>query len=106
MVRTADLRAVWNMTHETSAKLGAQILLDRRMFEQVCSPGADVEAVWYRTSMLWMLSTVLPKFEVTDAAFEIAATFPMKKMKVGVVYNEPTFDLQEFMKQVAGAGKT
>jgi hypothetical protein len=103
-VDPADLRAVWKMMRDTGHKLGPQTSIDYRSFERVCSPGANVQAVWYRASMLAMLSKALPGFEPKDASFEIAASFPMKKMEVGVVYNEPPFNLQEFMKRVAEAG--
>jgi CspA family cold shock protein len=38
--------------------------------------------------------------ELDDVVFQVAATFPMKKMQVGVVHRGLPFDVQEFVKQV------
>ena len=35
-----------------------------------------------------------------DAVFDVAATIPMSRMQRGVVYKEPPFDIEEFIKQV------
>jgi hypothetical protein len=37
----------------------------------------------------------------TEKVAALAATFPMKKMKVCVVHEGPPFDLQEFLRQLA-----
>lgn len=39
--------------------------------------------------------------QLDDAVFEVAATFPMHKMKTGVVREGPPFDVEEFVKQIA-----
>jgi len=70
---------------------------------------ADVMSVWYRAGMLWALKQVQPDLlaqwthngELGDVVFQVAATFPMKKIQVGVVYDGPPFEVQEFVKQVA-----
>jgi hypothetical protein len=38
--------------------------------------------------------------EFDDAVFQIAATFPMKKLGVGVVHDELPFDVREFLKRL------
>ncbi len=108
-VNPDDLRNVWKMTREVQARSAGQgVVLDGRMYKSVCSPEANVMAVWYRASMLGMLQ-MLPESPLTpwtydgelDAAvFQVAARFPMKKMEVGVVQQGPPFDVQEFVKQV------
>jgi hypothetical protein len=58
--------------------------------------------------MLWMLKT-LPESplaqwthdgEFDDAVFIVAAAFPMKKLRTGVVYDVPPFDVEEFVKRI------
>jgi hypothetical protein len=87
---------------------GQGSIIDDRMYKEVCSSGADVQAVWYRTSILGLLQ-ILPDSPLTpwthdgeldDAVFHVAATFPMKKMEVGVVHQGPPFDVQEFVRQI------
>ncbi len=43
--------------------------------------------------------------ELDDAVFQVAATFPLKKMEVGVVHEGPPFDVEEFFKQVGARAK-
>jgi hypothetical protein len=113
-VDPADLKAVWALMRDVKA--GQSVGIDSRAYENACSPGADVDAVWYRASMLGLLQ-MLPQIspqmfpesrltpwthdgEFDDAVIQVAATFPMKNMEVGVVHNEPPFDVEEFLKQV------
>ena len=50
-VDPADLKAVRALTRGVQAAAAMDIELYRR----ACGPGADVEAVWYRASMLGLL---------------------------------------------------
>lgn len=38
--------------------------------------------------------------ELDDAVFQVAATFPMKNMEVGVVHDGLPFDVEGFLKQI------
>ncbi len=79
------------------------------LFEQVCSPGADVFSVFYRSAMLQLmgglnlLSPWLHDGVLDKAVIRVAATFPMEKMDVGVVRSSLPFDLEEFVKQIKAA---
>jgi hypothetical protein len=42
--------------------------------------------------------------DLDDAVFEVAATFPMKKMQAGIVHDGPPFEVDEFVKRI-GAQK-
>lgn len=108
-VNPVDLRNVWGMLRDSQARAGGQQgSIDSTAFERVCSPGADVMAVWYRASMLgvlqmWPESPLTPwthNGELDDAVFQVAATFPMKNMVVGFVHDDLPFDVQEFLKQI------
>jgi hypothetical protein len=79
--------------------------------QSVCSPGANATAVWYRLKMLGLcehmgllsLSSFQRNGELDDAVFKVAATFPMKMIEMGVTYEGPPFDFQEFVKRLEQA---
>lgn len=99
-----DLRKVWAIFPAG----GEHSSIDIRSFQHVCSPGADVMAVWFRASMLAMMTKMMPELlarwthdgEFDDAVFQVAATFPMEKMKTGVVRQGPPLDVEEFVRQI------
>jgi hypothetical protein len=116
-VAPADLKAVRAMTRDVQvATRGQAGMMDIELYRRACSPGADVGAVWYRASMLGllqMLPQVSPEMfpespltpwmhdgELDDAVIQVAATFPMKNMGVGVVNEGLPFDVEEFVKQI------
>jgi hypothetical protein len=107
-VEPADLRSVWTMQSEIQAlRPGEQIMISAESYKQACGPEADVRAVYERVSYLWMLrevgalATWVHDGVPDDAVFHVAATIPMSSsMQVGVVYNKPPFDVEEFIKQV------
>jgi hypothetical protein len=109
-VNPGDLRNIWAMMRHMKAHTteGQHPALDAKAYENVCSPGANVAVVWYRASMLGVMQ-LLPEAplgpwlhdgEFDDAVFQIAATFPMKKLGVGVVHDELPFDVREFLKRL------
>src|ERR1700719_906877 len=111
-VDPADLKAVCGFMRNMKVRAGQHTAISSSLYESVCSPGADVDAVWYRASMLGlleMLPQMFPESPLTpwthnglldDAVFQVAATFPMKNMEVGVVHDGPPFDVEEFLKQI------
>ena len=109
-VNSDDLRNVWKMMRDLQARAPAcqSGSFSSGLYENACSPGANVVAVWYRASILEVLQMVpgnplMPWThgdELDDAVFQIAATFPMKKLPVGLVKNALPFDVQELVKQI------
>src|SRR5258708_9787366 len=108
-VNPDDLRNVWTMMRDLEAHTlaGQSGSISSGLYESACSPGANVLAVWYRASILGVLQT-LPGNPLTpgshegdldDAVFQMAATFPMKKLPVGLVKNGLPVDGQELVKQ-------
>jgi hypothetical protein len=77
--------------------------------ESVCSPESNAIAIWYRLKMLalcdyaGMFSPYKRDGGFTDAVFQVAASFPMKRMEMDVTYDGPPFDVGEFVKQVERA---
>lgn len=107
-VDPADLRRVWETLRENQARTpGHGIGISIDFYERACSPRANVEAVWFRTSMLGMLDMLgmlspwIHEGVVADAVFNVAATFPMEGMAIGVPRQGLPFDVQEFFSQVA-----
>jgi hypothetical protein len=100
----ADMRKVWefHLSQPSNHATGRGVL------EQLC-PGADVRVVSHRTKMLQMLKASgsltpwLHEGRLDDAVFTIAATFPMKGMQLGTVYEEFPMDVPEFLRQVEKA---
>lgn len=90
--------------HEFQAQTkGTCAMVDARVYQQLCSSGANVEAAWLRALMLSTLDKIMPGWmenHDTDAVIKIAAHFPMKTMKVGVVYDQLPFNLQEFLNRI------
>jgi hypothetical protein len=109
-VNPDDLRKVWTMMRDLEARAlaGQGASISSVLVESACGPGANVLAVWYRASILGVLQTLPGKpltpwshgGELDDAVFQIAATFPMKKLPVGLVKNGPPFDVQELVRQI------
>jgi hypothetical protein len=106
-VEPADLRSMWTMQSGFQAlHPGQQIMISAESYKQACGPEADVRAIFERVSYLWMLrevgvlATCVHDGVPDDAVFHVAATIPMSRMQVGVVYSKPPFDVEEFIKQV------
>jgi hypothetical protein len=106
-VEPADLRSMWSMQNGVQAlHPGEQIMISAESYKQACGPEAGVRAVYERVSHLWMLQEVgvLPAWlhdgVPDDAVFHVAATIPMSRLQIGVVYKKPPFDVGEFIKQV------
>jgi hypothetical protein len=107
-VNPADLKNLRTLMRDVQAQAGGQCVIDTRIFDRVCSPSADVQAVWYRVSMLGMMKEIMPELlarwmhdgQPDDAVFQVAATFPMEKLRAGVVREGPPFDVEEFVRQI------
>jgi len=102
----ADLRLVWTEmhAHQAHTKEDAAASIDLRSLQRLLSPGTNVKTAWTRTMMLQILNHVSPGWMERvdiDKVFEVAARFPMRVMQTGVEYDQPPFDVREFMKQIA-----
>jgi hypothetical protein len=79
-------------------------------YKRLCSPGANVGAVWYRLSILEMLrhiseitGTSLPwprEGKPGDAVFKALATVPMTGLPPGVVRKVAPFDPDELIRLI------
>lgn len=73
------------------------------LYQRVCSPGADVRAVWYRLSRLEMLEHFLKVAyaggQWSDAAFKAAAKMDLRWSQLGVPLNDSPFSVTGFLVQ-------
>jgi hypothetical protein len=93
-VKASDLKAMWKLGRDSEAQAMAhnpemkrgQIAIGGGMMQLVCSPDADVNAVWWRGARLGMLMMRCGKRDVQppDILFTIFAKVPMKWWEVGV----------------------
>jgi hypothetical protein len=106
-VAVADLKSVWSSCRDMGAR-GKQFAVNVELMRDACSAGADVGAVWYRCAMLEMLG-MLPRDldvpwraneELPDAAFKVAATIPMKWIRIGIPESVLPFDVAAFLQRV------
>jgi len=107
-VEPSDLKSVWKIAEEIREHSGSNkhSAIDVRTYAEVCSPGANVMAVWYRASMFGvlvqsagLLAPELPD-DAKDVVFNVAARFPFKFIEPGVVHDGLPVDVQAFVKQV------
>jgi hypothetical protein len=107
-VKPDDLKNVWRLFGDMKARNAGAA--GDGVYKSFCSPGADALSVWNRTSMLALTIKMRPDLlapwirdgQPDDAVFEVAATFPMEKMRTGIVREGLPFDVEEFVKRIGG----
>ncbi|HET8826668.1 MAG TPA: hypothetical protein VFM77_16125 [Terriglobales bacterium] len=105
-----DLKATWEFQQELQAQHpGEQVGMGASLAQSICKPGADIQAVGYRSSMIWMITRIVPEQiapflnngQPTDAVFRAAAKVRLEWMGVGIVRQDPPFDVNEFLRLCA-----
>jgi hypothetical protein len=105
-VKPAELKGLWRIVNlfQTVRPSGS---LASATLERACRAGADAEAIWFRATMLSMMPGMLAPWthndELDEAVFQIAATFPMRKVNIDVAQKGPPFDVKEFLKAIEAA---
>jgi len=106
-VNPEDIKAIWQAQQELQARHpGQQVATGRGWGEQHCTPGANIEAVGYRTTLIWMMTQFAPEQiapfmkdgQPTDGVFRAAAKVPMEWMGAGIVRQGPPFNPDEFVR--------
>lgn len=111
VVDPVDLKSVWAMqTDSQTLARGEQFAICVDLYKRVCSPGADVYAVFTRVSILRMLKSMsdsgglispwLHHGKPDDAVFKVVATFPMVRMQPGVRQGGLPLDVEELIRQI------
>jgi len=104
-----DVKTVWQIGRDVEVNHpGKQVAVavGVSIMKQACKPGADIEAVSYRASFAWLISRVAPEHlarftregQPDDTVFRAAAKVPAVWMGVGIVWQGPPFDLNEFLR--------
>jgi len=103
-----DLRAIWQETRDLQAKhAGQNVAVGFDFLEAICKPGANAQAVWYRSAMIWVLNQAAQdQFApwvrhglLSDPVFRTMATIPMEW--VGFTEREGLpFDAEEFFRRL------
>ena len=56
-VEPEDLKTIWQMARDLQARrTGQNVGIGFEVMKAVCKPGANAQAVWYRSSMIWVLN--------------------------------------------------
>lgn len=108
-VDPADLERIWSFSQTAETKATGIALL-----QHLCSPGANVQAVGYRSMMLWLLQSTAPdvlarwwhgdRFDAT--VFAVMARIKVEWMEVGIIRNDLPFNVDEFVAQIQSEMKT
>ena len=105
-VDSEDLKATWEFHQEVQAEHpGEQVGIAAGLAQSICTPGADIQAVGYRSSMIWIMTRIAPEQiapflndgQPTDAVFRAAAKVRLEWLGVGIVRQGPPFDVNEFL---------
>ena len=95
-----DLKIVLQITKDVQAR-NPRAAIGAEIFQQACKPGADVEAVTYRSWLIGLANQFAPghleRF-ADDALCHAAAKVPAQWMGVGIVRNGLPFDVNEFLR--------
>jgi hypothetical protein len=113
-----DLKATWEFHQKLQGEHpGEQVATGVGVAQAICKPGADIRAVGYRSTTIWIMSRFAPEQiapfmkdgQPTDAVFRAAAKVPLEWMGAGIVRQGPPFDVKEFLRLCAcetGDGNT
>lgn len=103
-----DLKTVWQETRDLQARHpGQNVAIGLEAMKAKCKPGANLEAVVYRSWMIWMLSqfaqeqwaTWVKDEQVSAAVFQVMATIPMEWLGHTVREGLP-FDVEELFRRL------
>ena len=108
-IDVADLRSLWSIYRDMEVRnIGALGSIGIRIVRDACSPGADIGAVLYRSSILTILEIypgdLLARWkrsgEFDEVVFRVAATIPMKWVEGGVPQSHLPFDVDAFIQEL------
>jgi len=103
-----DLKTIWQMARDLQARhTGQNVAIGFEVMKAVCKPGANAQAVWYRSSMIWVLNQFAQEQlapwvkdgELSDAVFRTMATIPMEWVGHTELEGLP-FDIERFFREL------
>jgi len=104
VVDVADMKVMWAHGQKLKAQHPGGVAVEVGIWKQLCSPGADIQAVAYRCQMLGLLEMMLRAAwtggELSVNALKVAARIDLHWMAVGVAQNGFPFNLEGFLAEV------
>ena len=103
-----DLKTIWQEARDLEAKHpGHNVAIGVDLVEAICKPGANAQAVWYRSSMILgfirfapgLLAPWVKDEQVSDAVFRTMAAIPME----WIGHTEPKgppYDVEELFRRL------
>lgn len=107
VVDPEDVKTVWQIGRDIQANhAGKNVAVGADLMKQACKPGANMEAVTYRSWFVWLITQFAPEHlarftregQPDDAVFRAAATVPAEWIGVGIVRESLPFDVNEFLR--------
>jgi hypothetical protein len=107
-----DLKTLWREQHDPQGRHSGEYVMAMDFAQQLCKPGADIKAVFHRSSMIWLLSQFARKQlgpwvkdeQVLDVVFRTMAKIPMEWLGHAPRQGLP-FDVEEFFRQLNQTGE-
>ncbi len=105
-VNPEDLKATWEFLEKLQAEHpGEQVATETGVVESLCKPGAQVQVVYYRSTVIWMMTQFAPEQiapfikdgQPTGAVYRAAAKVPLEWMGVEIARHILPFDVNEFL---------
>ena len=101
-----DVKTVWQIGRDAQAHAGKNVAVGADLMKRACKPGANIEAVTYRSWLIWLTEQIAPEqlarftreSQPDDAVFRAAGKITAKWMGVGIVHQGPPFDVNEFLR--------
>ena len=104
VVDLADIKVMWVHFQELKAQHPGGVAVEVDIWKQLCSPGANIQAVSYRCQMLGLLEMMQRAAwtggELSVNAFKVAARMDLHWMAVGLAQNGLPFSLEGFLVEV------
>jgi hypothetical protein len=101
-----DVKTVWQIGRNAQAHAGKNVAVGADLMKRACKPGANIEAVTYRSWFVWRTAQIAPEQlarftregQPDDAVFRAAGKIPTTWVGVGTVPDIPPFDVNEFLR--------
>jgi hypothetical protein len=110
-----DVKAVWQIGRDIRVSHpGQNVAVGADLMRHACKPGANIEAITYRSWFLGLVTQIVPEHlapftregQPDDAVFRAAAMVPAEWTGVGIVREGPPFDVNEFMRLCGDEAET
>ena len=101
-----DLKTVWQIGRDAQVHWGKKVAIGADLVKRACKPGANIEAVMYRSWFVRLTAEIAPEQSARftregqpdDAVFRAAGKIPATWAGVGIVLKDAPFDVNEFLR--------